>query len=864
MSPTRHTLTHLQSRRRSSIAKITKAKYTQVPTPARLTFYPNVTPTTYVSQEQQDAQLDQLALAGFPSSSTTTPEPCLESAPVPTLFPPSLAPSTGPTRKRRPPGKRPSQGYIPRPPNAFMLFRADFVRQKHVPGSIETNHGSLSKIIGSCWRSLPPKDKQHWEVLARKEKQAHKERYPDYKFRPVHKKRKKALAEAAAKSAQEEFDDLEAFSDNGDDAEYDPSFSSNKLKRKAPTPAAASSSLGKMKPASNVPLTIENAPSSTYHPSSYRFAYATLREQRQEFIINCLVQGITKKPTSSDLGLPTPAAVEPQGGYLEDHVERWEKERGYVSLKVNAEKEDKDEKDHIAATLAASVKVKPETRAQTKHKSMLGHRRSSSVPLPDEFVHHHQGMQFQQQHQHPCAVGYYPQQHFGGFFGDFDQIQQGSYAQDGFYTQNTNSDAYTPFTNSNWGTSTSPEPGNGNGIALPSLPSALAHGHSSGSMPPPSPTPSALSSSGVSNGVYSARPSFGQYFTGVGGGWGSNRVSLTGRSLLGQRRASSAQPCLASQYHNSNAFSGLGQDSGMNMWGNDVWNQTQNTDQTTQNMEPEMNQEDMDALDFDPSAMAGWNPNFTFGGLAGPTSASSSSVHSATPPLMCSDASSEASFNGASAAVAGVEFNPAFGFQSQPQTSVVSSGLTCTTDLSGNVGVGAGVNMGMGMGMYVDPLVDPLEPSPISAVSSISSLEEYTPGTTPVVHAPQPITPVQHSAMDVDQVQVQVSAPSPTPTTGSSVVVAAIPADDEGAKAHIDSQQVFTDLWKGLSSSQSFCMGMGAMAYRPSVALGGDANVSSIIQNGRRDDVEEDEEEEGEFERALKREHMELVASGGR
>ena len=39
-------------------------------------------------------------------------------------------------------------GYIPRPPNAFMLFRADFVRQKHVPGSIEQNHGSLSKIIG--------------------------------------------------------------------------------------------------------------------------------------------------------------------------------------------------------------------------------------------------------------------------------------------------------------------------------------------------------------------------------------------------------------------------------------------------------------------------------------------------------------------------------------------------------------------------------------------------------------------------------------------------------------------------------------------------------------------------------------------
>ena len=36
-----------------------------------------------------------------------------------------------------------------------MLFRADFVRQKHVPGSIETNHGSLSKIIGKSTDPYP-------------------------------------------------------------------------------------------------------------------------------------------------------------------------------------------------------------------------------------------------------------------------------------------------------------------------------------------------------------------------------------------------------------------------------------------------------------------------------------------------------------------------------------------------------------------------------------------------------------------------------------------------------------------------------------------------------------------------------------
>jgi len=96
--------------------------------PKGVTFAPNVTPVTFVEPENDSLDSDS-------------------SSPAPSLFPPASAPAP-PSRKRCPPGKRRSQGYIPRPPNAFMLFRADFVRQKHVPGSIETNHGSLSKIIG--------------------------------------------------------------------------------------------------------------------------------------------------------------------------------------------------------------------------------------------------------------------------------------------------------------------------------------------------------------------------------------------------------------------------------------------------------------------------------------------------------------------------------------------------------------------------------------------------------------------------------------------------------------------------------------------------------------------------------------------
>jgi hypothetical protein len=146
--------------------------------PNRLTFCPNVTPTTFKAEADEDDMYDD--------------SPADDSA---AIFPPSSAPAPPPRRRRAPPGKRRSLGYIPRPPNAFMLFRADFVKQKHVPNSIETNHSSLSKIIGSCWRSLPAEEKVIWEKRARAEKAEHKRKYPEYRFRPVHNKNKNKNAD---------------------------------------------------------------------------------------------------------------------------------------------------------------------------------------------------------------------------------------------------------------------------------------------------------------------------------------------------------------------------------------------------------------------------------------------------------------------------------------------------------------------------------------------------------------------------------------------------------------------------------------------------------------------------------------------
>lgn len=165
-------------RRRSSLAVPTSSHIkpgiygAPSPSPRSVTFAPNVTPVTFS---------DPLSL------DTSTAE---SSSPTSHIFPPSDSPAPPPARRRAPPGKRRSLGYIPRPPNAFMLFRADFVRQKHVPGSIETNHGSLSKIIGNCWRALPLEEKRVWEIRAKKAKEEHSAMYPGYRFRPVHNKDK--------------------------------------------------------------------------------------------------------------------------------------------------------------------------------------------------------------------------------------------------------------------------------------------------------------------------------------------------------------------------------------------------------------------------------------------------------------------------------------------------------------------------------------------------------------------------------------------------------------------------------------------------------------------------------------------------
>lgn len=113
----------------------------------------------------------------------------------------SAAPKSSHAKKR-------DAGHIPRPPNAFILFRSSFIKSESVPGNIEGNHSTLSKIIGNVshlpsrrpslvvltrlglsptgkvWKTLPQAERELWENRAVQAQAEHRARYPDWRFRP--------------------------------------------------------------------------------------------------------------------------------------------------------------------------------------------------------------------------------------------------------------------------------------------------------------------------------------------------------------------------------------------------------------------------------------------------------------------------------------------------------------------------------------------------------------------------------------------------------------------------------------------------------------------------------------------------------
>ncbi|KZT24013.1 hypothetical protein NEOLEDRAFT_1052092, partial [Neolentinus lepideus HHB14362 ss-1] len=72
--------------------------------------------------------------------------------------------------------------HIPRPKNAFILFRCDYVKRR--TKSKSGDGASVSKRAGEEWRKLPASEKARYHARAEEEKRRHRIRYPDYAYKP--------------------------------------------------------------------------------------------------------------------------------------------------------------------------------------------------------------------------------------------------------------------------------------------------------------------------------------------------------------------------------------------------------------------------------------------------------------------------------------------------------------------------------------------------------------------------------------------------------------------------------------------------------------------------------------------------------
>ena len=77
-----------------------------------------------------------------------------------------------------------TRNHVPRPPNAFMLFRSDFLKRGTIPANVERRQQNLSRIAGECWNLLSQEEKGKWQEKAAKVLVEHQKQNPDYKFTP--------------------------------------------------------------------------------------------------------------------------------------------------------------------------------------------------------------------------------------------------------------------------------------------------------------------------------------------------------------------------------------------------------------------------------------------------------------------------------------------------------------------------------------------------------------------------------------------------------------------------------------------------------------------------------------------------------
>ncbi|KIJ09399.1 hypothetical protein PAXINDRAFT_17515 [Paxillus involutus ATCC 200175] len=103
-----------------------------------------------------------------------------------------MAPSSD-RRAQRNRSRDPS--WIPRPRNAFIIFRCEYSREhtQSVQGQEDDNFTNptaktLSKRAAEAWKQISPAEKDRYKLLADREREEHARLYPSYRFRPMRRR----------------------------------------------------------------------------------------------------------------------------------------------------------------------------------------------------------------------------------------------------------------------------------------------------------------------------------------------------------------------------------------------------------------------------------------------------------------------------------------------------------------------------------------------------------------------------------------------------------------------------------------------------------------------------------------------------
>lgn len=86
-------------------------------------------------------------------------------------------------------GPNATEPHIPRPRNAFIIFRGDFSSRFRTSRDQKrgTANADISKLAGQTWRRIGKKGQAEYQVRAAQEKEEHRKQYPNYHYTPMKK-----------------------------------------------------------------------------------------------------------------------------------------------------------------------------------------------------------------------------------------------------------------------------------------------------------------------------------------------------------------------------------------------------------------------------------------------------------------------------------------------------------------------------------------------------------------------------------------------------------------------------------------------------------------------------------------------------